>query len=52
MVSLITVLSAVLILVIIGLPVWPHSGKLGYYPGGLAAALLLVVIALLFAGVL
>jgi len=47
---LLLVLLIALILAVI--PAWPYSSGWGYYPSGLLAVLLVVVIVLLLAGVL
>lgn len=43
----IVVLILVIILVLFGLPVWPHAAYVGYWPGGLATVLLIVLLVLL-----
>lgn len=48
-----TVLLIVLILLLIGgLPIFPHSRKWGYAPGGIIGVILVVVIILLLLGYL
>jgi Protein of unknown function (DUF3309) len=48
---LLIILLVVLILVLI--PVWPYSSDWGYFPGGLiAVVLIVVVVGLLLSGVL
>jgi hypothetical protein len=45
--SLGTVLLVVIILLLIGaLPAWPHSRGWGYAPGGILAAVLVIVLVL------
>lgn len=46
-----TILLIILIVLLIGgLPAWPHSAGWGYYPAGGVGIVLLIVIILLFAG--
>jgi hypothetical protein len=46
------ILLIILVLLLLGaLPLWPYSGKWGYWPGGLLGLLLLIVIVLLILGV-
>jgi hypothetical protein len=49
-VTLLFVLAVVLIVALLGsLPIWPHSRSWGYYPVGVAA-ILLIVLVLFFSG--
>ena len=46
-----TVLLILLILAVVGaLPTWPHSKNWGYYPSGLLAIVVLVLLILVFMG--
>ncbi len=46
-----TVLIVLLVLMIIGgLPAWPHSRSWGYYPSGLAGTLLIVLVLMMLLG--
>jgi bacteriorhodopsin len=46
-----TILLIVLILVLVGaLPLWPHSKKWGYYPGGLIGLIVLILLVLVLMG--
>ncbi|MBC7833524.1 MAG: DUF3309 family protein [Phycisphaerales bacterium] len=46
-----TILLIILVLLLIGaLPVFPHSKKWGYAPGGVVGLLLVIVIILLLTG--
>lgn len=46
-----TLLVIVLIIMLIGiLPLWPHSRKWGFLPGGGVGAILLIAIILVLAG--
>ena len=46
-----TILLIVLILVLIGaLPTWPYSSGWGYYPSGIAGAIVLILLILLLMG--
>jgi hypothetical protein len=48
-----TILGILLILILLGaLPIWPYSGRWGYYPSSGLGLLLLVLIFLLLAGVI
>ena len=45
------ILIAVLMLMIFGVvPFWPHSRKWGYYPGGVLALLLVILVILVLLG--
>lgn len=45
------ILLIVLALIVIGiLPSWPYSSGWGYYPSGIGALIVVVLIVLLFAG--
>jgi hypothetical protein len=43
-------LIVLLVLLVGGLPAWPHSRKWGYYPSGLFALLVVVVLLLVLMG--
>jgi hypothetical protein len=46
-----TILIVLLVLVIVGaFPTWPHSYSWGYYPSGLFAVLLVILVILLLLG--
>lgn len=46
-----TILAVVIILVLVGaLPVWPYSRGWGYVPGGVLAAVLVLVLGLVLLG--
>ncbi len=46
-----TILLILLVLMLIGaVPVWPHSRRWGYVPGGTMSALLLIVLLLMLLG--
>jgi len=46
-----TVLIVVLVLMLIGgLPAWPHSRNWGYYPSGLAGTLLIILVLMMMLG--
>lgn len=44
------ILILVLVLVLFGLPLWPHAAYVGAWPGGVATVLLIVVLVLLLGG--
>lgn len=45
------ILIIILIIVLIGaLPTWPYSRGWGYYPGGIAGTILLILLILLLLG--
>lgn len=49
--SLTTILIIILVLLVIGgLPTWPHSASWGYGPSGALAIVLVVVLVLVIAG--
>ncbi len=49
--SLSTILLIVIVLVLVGaLPVWPYNRAWGYYPGGIAGLILLIVLILMLMG--
>lgn len=48
---MLTVLILIAVLVLLaGLPTWPHSRQWGYYPSGGAGILLVILLILLFTG--
>jgi hypothetical protein len=48
-----TILIVVLILMLVGaLPVWPYSGRWGYYASGGVGTVLLILLILILLGVL
>jgi hypothetical protein len=49
---LVIILAVLFIVLLLGLPNWPHAATLGYYPSGIVAAILLLVIVLLLVGLL
>lgn len=46
-----TVLVVLLVLMLVGgLPSWPHSRNWGYYPSGLAGTLLIILVLMMLLG--
>ena len=43
-------LILVIVVLIAVLPTWPHSRRWGYYPGGIAGVILIIVLVLLLLG--
>jgi hypothetical protein len=46
-----TILIILLLLILLGaLPIWPYSGRWGYYPSGGLGLILLILVVLLLVG--